>query len=207
MTNKILKEKIYETRNNETISDNQEKCYASIDNIPEDILDEYIFDFLKDIEFDEFCLAEIVADMDYMDIETFLCFYYLVMTVPEKEFLGFAEAFYNHYILFVMNIVSSLYYTKEFFMLANILSINTSDIVQMHKLQNKVVDYIWYELMSVLQYLVDNFEQYFEVETIISPDYESENPHQEHRFFTISHHFHAEEYEANFNNCEIEDVF
>lgn len=206
MTNKILKEKIYETRNNEIISDNQEKSYASIDNIPEDILDEYIFDFLEDIEFDEFCLAEIVAAMDDMDIETFLRIYYLVMTAPENEFLDFAEYFHNRYILFVMNIVSSLYYTKEFFMLANILSINTSDIVQMHKLQNKVVDYIWYELMSVLQCLVDNFEQNFEVETI-SPDYESENLYQEYRFLTISHHFHAEEYEANFNNCEIEAVF
>lgn len=206
MTNKILKEKIYETRNNETISDNQEKCYASIDNIPEDILDEYIFDFLEDIEFDEFCLAEIVADMDDMDIETFLCFYYLVMTAPEKEFLGFAEAFYNRYIIGIMKVASSLYYTKEFFMLANILSINTSDIVQMHKLQNKVVDSLWYHLVSVLQYLIENNEQNFELETI-SPDYESENPHQEHRFLTISLHFHAEEYEANFNNCEIEEEF
>lgn len=208
MKNMILSKAIEDSRNNATISNSHEEHHTSIDNISDEIIDEHVFDFLDAVDFDEYSFSELVADMKNTDVKTLLCSYYLLMTIPEGMFLDCAEFFYDSHIIEVMRLVCMWYYSEEFFMLANNLSIDTSDIIEMHKLQNKVVDSVWYLLMLFFDSVIYEAELVdFFYENPYPDEIKNQLPDRVQRFLTLSLHFHASEYEPIFNNDRIKEDF
>lgn len=207
MKNKILHNKINETMNNTTISDNQEKCYTSIDNIPQEILYKYIIKFLDNLGYDAMAIIEFIAEMKDIDSSSILLHYNLLMNTTSELFFAGAKGFYDVHIIEVMRFVCLLYYSEEFYMLATNLSINTSDIIEMHKLQNKVVDIVWFCIMDYIHTVLyeDDYEDWEEIIKTSPDDVDKQIIERAFRFDTLSFHFHAAEYDANFNNYIIKE--
>lgn len=190
MKNKVLNKKIYEARNNVTTS------HTSIDNIPDEILHDQLDDFFDVIDFD-------TTMRECVNLFSLFTSYDSMISYPKEEFVEYMEKFYIMNINDIIEMVNKWYDSNEFYTLAKNLFVNTNDIVEMHKLKNKVIDNTWMSLLDYIHTTLygDEIGDYIQITKRPNARAIELLPTERvARYFTLAFSYHVSDYECIVNS-------